>query len=296
MTKSLLAAAVAASLFWCSAALAKQSIAVRDAVKVTQEDQKVIVSLLKVHLETASSQKNQDRNSKDDFDVELSIIGVGDGFRIGAKKIVNGSNVFYTQVIAATESDLDRTVERLARNIVREKNEPEVDTVTSREERDLERKKKTYNRFLFGFGPAFAWGLGATGPLYNLRIGYNWESKDSRLGISYDRSASLSDEKGYEVEWDNIGLSADWIANPGEISPFFGGDFCYGTASIDYAGRDRDADDKSLRGFSVGAKAGYLFFRTASAQASASCFIRPSWGKLQSKNFGIAGCGAAIEF
>jgi hypothetical protein len=294
MTNPVIKVILAACLLCSSYALANQGISVTDSLKVTQDDQKVIVSLLKVHLETAASQK--DRNKKEGFKVELSIIGVGEGYRIGAKKVVNGKDVFFTQVASASENDLDRAVERLARNLLREKDEPEVDTVTAREEKNVDRKRNTYNRFLFGFGPAFAWGLGATGPLYNLRIGYNWESTQSRLGISYDRSASLSDEKGYEVDWDNIGLSADWIASPGEISPFVGGDFCYGTASIDYAGRDRDADDKSLRGFSIGARAGYLFFRTASAQASASCFVRPSWGKLQSKNFGITGCGATIEF
>jgi hypothetical protein len=294
MTKPYIRIILAVCLFCSSFALAGQGISVTDSVKVTQDDQKVIVSLLKVHLETVASQKN--RNNKEDFKVELSIIGVGEGYRIGAKKVVNGKDVFFAQVVSASENDLDRAVERLARSIVREKDEPEVDTLTAREEKNVDRKRKTYNRFIFGFGPAFAWGLGDSGPLYNMRIGYNWESAESRLGISYDRSASLSDEKSYEVEWDNIGLSADWIATPGEISPFFGGDFCYGTARIDYVGRERDADDKSLRGFSIGLRGGYLFFRTAMAQASASCFVRPSWGKLQTKNFGITGCGAAIEF
>jgi hypothetical protein len=231
MKTHLIKVILATCLFCSSYALANQGISVTDSVKVTQDDQKVIVSLLKVHLETAASQKN--RNNKEDFKVELSIIGVGEGYRIGAKKVVNGKDVFFTQVVSTSENDLDRVVERLARNIVREKDEPEVDTVTAREEKNIDRKRRTSNHFLFGFGPAFAWGLGATGPLYNMRIGFNWESAQSRLGISYDRSASLSDEKSYEVEWDNIGMTADWIATPGEISPFFGGDFCYGTARID---------------------------------------------------------------
>ena len=273
-------------------AWAVPSINVAESVEVTPEQVKVIVSLLRVHLSSAMTARSGE--DKPEFGVDLTIIGLGGGYRIGAKKIVNDKSVFATQAVATSNDELDRATERLARSLVREKTEPEIDTVTAREEKLIERRTKSSNRFVFGFGPAFAWGVKDTPPLYHMRLGYNWENIQSRLGLQYEQIGTLSGSEKTEVDWSTIGILLDWIVTSEDNTPFVGADFTYG--SVDVEARGDQSKKTSLNGFSVAARAGYLFFRTSSAQASALCFLRPSWRNVEGKFFGVLGCGMTLEF
>jgi hypothetical protein len=267
-------------------------VTIGEAVEVTPEEQKVIVSLMKVQLAAAAGQASNDDDKS--FGVELAIIGLGDGYRIGAKKIVEGKSVFFTQAVASSKGELDRVIERLARNLIREKGDSEVDTVTEREEKLLSRRKQSSNRFSFGFGPAFVWGVDDADALYNLKLAFHWENINSRLGIQYEGIGSFENEDQNKVDLDSIGIVMDWIASAEEHSPFFGGDFSYTGIDVDF--NNPDTTDVSLSVFSLAGRAGYLFFRSRGAQASAMCFARPALRKVKSKAFGVAGCGVSLDF
>jgi hypothetical protein len=282
----------AAAVFVADPAAAAPQITVAESVQVSAEQQKIILSLLRVHLASALGDRSSDGTRG--FGVELTIIGLGDGYRIGAKKMVNDKSVFATQAVASSNDELDRTMERLARSLVREKTDPEIDTVTQREEKTIERRKKSSNRFVLGFGPAFPWGVKDTPSLYHLRLGFNWENVQSRLGLQYESIGTLAGSEKTQVSWGSLGILLDWIFTAEEHSPFVGADFSYG--SVDVTSRGSASRTTTLDGFSLAARGGYLFFRTSAAQASALCFLRPAWHDVEGKFFGVLGCGMTIEF
>jgi hypothetical protein len=243
---------------------------------------------LKVHLAALRSSPETSSGKRPEFDVSLSIIGLGKGFRIQAIKLVNGKEIFTTQLVATNEEEIDRVTQRLASSLWFENNKAEVDNVTAQERDLISNKKDSYSRWAFKFGPQWAFGLGNGATLANLYLGYHWESADYRLGLFFDNSSSIKDNRNSdEINISHIGINGDWVFSRAANAPYIGTELSYGTT---------ESPKISVNGFSTSLRIGYLFLRTSKAQLNTALVFRPVLQTVNGKLAGSGGLSVGLDF
>lgn len=261
-----------------------QSVKVVSAVKASKDDTEMILSLLKVHLEAETS----GREVKPYESIDVTIIGFGDGFRISASKKRGGKTAFSSNVVATSNTETDRVLKRLARELANEKTTADVDNVTNSESTVSNVKKSNYSRWSFEFGPHAAFGMGEVGTLFHWNLGYHLEQPQYRIGLFYDRASPIQgNNSNSDVSLSHLGLSGDWMFGLSDNAPYIGTELSYGSTQV---------SDVNLYGFSTSVRLGYLWFRTTKAQLNTSVLIRPVFQKINRKFAGSGGLSVGLEF
>jgi hypothetical protein len=247
-----------------------------------------IVTLLRLNIKTELDKKySQREKSRSDFEVSLSIVKLGNTFRIFSEKKLNSKKIFSAQVSEKAEADLDKALLRLAKMLVSENSS---DKKSLLDENGEFQSQVSSNRVRgsFEFGPHFAFGLGTNNLLLHWNLGLHWENPNFRMGLFFDRSSSLiSEGNDQNISIYHLGVSAEYIFNQETFSPYIGTEFAFGETN----GYQIDAV-----GFSTALRAGYLLFRTSPMQINLSLFFRPVLQKVANKYAGTVGFSLGAEF
>jgi hypothetical protein len=261
---------------------------IKSATNVSSENVKTIQALLETHLADLGYNSVL---ANENLNIDLSMIGVGEGARISAQKILKTGKVFSTSQIAATASEFDRVVKRVATDLVSENRQATVDSVTSEESQKNLVKESTARYFSVAFGPSGSYGLGAEGALIGVRLGYLWEVSGFRPGLFFLFGGNIN---GPSVGQNHFGISFDKVFFNTSFSPYIGAEFSYG--SFRSARKNDKNEELGLRGFSLAPRIGYLMLRTSSVSVNTSLYFRPALSKLDGKGVGDAGLLVGLDF
>lgn len=159
------------------------------------------------------------------------------------------------QVTEETESqNPDGTVVRkkVVGKAKQRKGEMQVGEIEDDEIDQVQRRQKTLNHTIFGFGPAGSTNVGENAMLYALTYGYRWEvTTNSEIASEFMGSTN---SKGFFGNWT---LGFNYMPSRGSVSPIFGLGFGLGAAN---------GNEKSSSGFSGQLNAGVRLFRLAVTQ------------------------------
>lgn len=159
------------------------------------------------------------------------------------------------QVTEETESqNPDGTVVRkkVVGKAKQRKGEMQVGEIEDDEVDQVQRRQKTLNHSLFGFGPGGSTNVGESTMLYSLTYGYRWEvTTNAEIASEFMGSTN---SKGFFGNWT---LGFNYMPSRGSVSPIFGLGFGLGAAN---------GNEKSSSGFSGQLNAGVRLFRLAETQ------------------------------
>ncbi len=192
-----------------------------------------------------------------DFLIVSQVVSLGSAYLVMLKKVQGTDVVFSTKTKSPSIEKLDEVVARAVRAVMSgqsPKKDLRVGEVPEEEVNVLDRRIKSKNFRIFGFGPTTATHLDTDKTGYYIVTGYAWEVIP-KAAVRLKLEGALFPDK---VSAFSGNIGANYYFSDASVSPYIGGDFGYGVFWSDSLG--------TASGFSVGAGLGLIFFRTSSVQ------------------------------
>jgi len=233
-----------------------------------------------------------------DLVLKGTITKVGSGFLLGLEKSGGGAEPYEDTMRVASEDELDTGTRRLVAAVLAGRPAREnatVDDVTDAERDAGTNRKRTVRHAMLAFGPSWAYGLGSSDMLYDLAIGYEWESEHlaPRVFLEANWAPGSSDMGSL-----HSGLGIDWYLLGSRSTPYIGMDAGIGAVSRAHSDANKATDGGRMyySGFSLGADIGFAIMRTADVSMFIQGSYRPLLGGIAGQAAGIYGAEIGILY
>lgn len=153
---------------------------------------------------------------------------------------------------------------------------------------------KSRRQVMIGFGPAYFSNMNTSSSALGFEAAYNWIINDHfDLGLVSDFAISTDHSDAYAF----IGkVTTNYHFATRDISPFLGGGFGYGWASVHDGGSQNNISDDTAGGFALSVQGGVKFFRTSDINFSVSAEYTSILDKSSLGNPGIFYLKAGLYF
>ena len=235
-------------------------------------DKNVVEDLFESELADQGHDTVQDpRKAK--YHLGVRLIRVGESYIISVKKKKKGKTVHADKMKASSIEEFDKVVKRLVTAVTSEskaRNNPQIGTITEKEKTLMTERTETQWYKAFGFGPGLLTNFGTAPKKVGFHLSYSQVAEVTpRFGIRMTAESTfvlnnlLDSNPDTESSIDafsaaNLGLN--YFLSTGNISPYVTGHLGLGAAT-----GTSISDDA---GFTWGAGAGVIFFRTSQTQMS----------------------------
>ncbi|MBN21225.1 MAG: hypothetical protein CL678_08045 [Bdellovibrionaceae bacterium] len=211
------------------------------------------------------------------YTLRAKLIQLGDTYSIALEKLDDDDTVYSHRLKAVKLDDLDESVTRLVKAVIREtpvKNQITGAPVEDNREVVGETRKDTITRNMIGFGPTLnssnidtdhAIALG-------LALAHSWDMNSASIDIKGD--VTFGGKVG--IRFLTLGLGGNYFFSQTNTSPFLGGELGLG-----FATKSRELEGSTVKGgFLIGLGGGYQFFRTRKINAEIALRVFALTGEI----------------
>lgn len=218
--------------------------------------------------------------------LEPRLVKLGRAYVLTLVKKRKDGTTFAQQARASDADELDLATDRLVRAVLADvpiEQAARVSDVTAQEAARRALRTDVVRQWVFGLGPSLGRNLNSTDIGVSWALGYSFglsPNFSARAGLDFG-----SFNQGNSSYW-NFALGGDWFPDEEASGPFVSGEFGYGRSrSSETSPQNRD---EVVRGFTIGAGAGYRFARTSKVNLGVT-FKYVTWTERNSA--GVPGVG-----